>query len=72
MLDVIHGAIFPKTPFERPNSAVFIKYVKRGDLIRVIKMLDEDPFLIYQFDFVGQNILHICAKKGYNEMLAFS
>jgi ankyrin repeat protein len=34
-------------------------------------LLKDDPYLIHQFDLMKMNPMHICAKRGHNELLAF-
>ena len=56
MDEIAESKIFPKEPFERKNSVLFLKFVKRGNIENVIKMLDEDKYMIYQIDYKGQNV----------------
>ena len=42
--DVQNSSIFPREHFERKNSVLFLKLVKRGNIDKVKEMLNEDPF----------------------------
>ena len=44
--------IFSKKPFQRPNSYEFINAVKEGSLKKAIEILQNDRFLVYEFDQV--------------------
>ena len=44
--------VFPKSPFEHKNAYGFIKSVKRGDLEEVRRYLEEERYLVHDFDYV--------------------
>ena len=41
-----------RRPFESNGSYMFLKFVKKGKLAYIEKMLKEDPKLIFDFDLV--------------------
>lgn len=53
MLDeCIKNKIFSKNPFQRPLSYEFIKCAKEGDVKTAAKLVLEDKFLVYEYDYV--------------------
>ncbi len=49
--------LFPKTCCVTNAFKVFMKVVKEGHLILTKERLMDDKYLVYQFDFVGENFI---------------
>jgi ankyrin repeat protein len=62
---------YPRKAFELPDTANFLKAVKSKAWKTVSKMLEFEPKLVQQYDFVGQTALHFCAKRGLHKMMSF-
>ena len=57
---------FPTEPLWRGKKAEnFFWYVKTNQYRKVDLILDDDPFIIYEFDHVGQTVLHHAAKRNH-------
>ena len=57
---------FPTEPYWRGNKAEnFFWLVKSNEIRKVDRMIDDDPFIIYEFDHVGQTVLHHAAKRDF-------
>ena len=48
----MENGIFSKQPFQRPNSLEFITAIKEGNLKKAMILLQNDKFLVYEFDQV--------------------
>jgi ankyrin repeat protein len=62
---------YPMRAFELPDTAIFLKAVKTEAWKTVSDMLEFEPKLVQQYDFVGQTALHLCAKRGLYKMMSF-
>ena len=61
--------VFPQTPYFRPKSKLLIDNVKRGDIDEIYRMLNNDRFLVYDFDHIKQTCLHWAAKRNRPEII---
>ncbi len=58
-LDLVNKKIYSQIPYEKKGSISFLKYVENNDISRVIGMLEQSRFLIYDFN-------HVILNKSYN------
>jgi len=66
--DWLKKNIFPNVPFFRKGSAKLIKAVKNRDVDKIVDLLNNNRFTVYDFDTVHQTALHWAAKRGYPEI----
>ena len=61
---------FPPEPYWRGHKAEnFFWLVKTNEFKKVDKILFDDPFIIYEYDHIGQTVLHHAAKRDYWKLL---
>jgi len=56
---------FPDQPFEMKGSVEFLQLAKDGDTYKMKKILQNNKFLVYQYDSLKQTALHLAAKRGH-------
>ncbi|CDW76885.1 ankyrin repeat-containing protein [Stylonychia lemnae] len=61
--------MLPKVPYEKPETERFLKAVKLDKIHTVWQMLQDDKFLVHQFDHLHQYGLHFAAKRNNPEMI---
>ncbi|CAD8190956.1 unnamed protein product [Paramecium octaurelia] len=56
--------VFPNKPFEHPSSKHFFQLCKQGQDKEIIKCLDDNKYLVYEYDHLLMTTLHWCAMRG--------
>ncbi|CAD8074387.1 unnamed protein product [Paramecium primaurelia] len=56
--------VFPSKPFEHIQSKHFFQLCKQGQDQEIIKFLDNNKYLVYEYDHLLMTTLHWCAMRG--------
>ncbi|CAD8202988.1 unnamed protein product [Paramecium pentaurelia] len=56
--------VFPSKPFEHSQSKHFFQLCKQGQDQQIIKLLDDNKYLVYEYDHLLMTTLHWCAMRG--------
>ncbi|CAK84764.1 unnamed protein product (macronuclear) [Paramecium tetraurelia] len=56
--------VFPSKPFEHSASKHFFQLCKQGQNQEIIKLLDDNKYLVYEYDHLLMTTLHWCAMRG--------
>lgn len=62
--EAFFGKVFSKVPFEKANSYEFLKSIKMEKLHQCNKLLQNNKYLVYDFDDVHMTGLHWAAKMN--------
>ena len=62
---------FPKKPFERECSELFLRAARKNDLKTLRELIMISKYLVYAFDWTFLTPLHWAAKRGYYEVIEF-
>ncbi|KAM3144481.1 hypothetical protein pb186bvf_003350 [Paramecium bursaria] len=60
--------IFPSKPYERQQSKMFIQYVRMNKQSQVDSMLENEKYLVYEYDNLMMTPLHWSSLRGYKEI----
>ncbi|CAD8094367.1 unnamed protein product [Paramecium sonneborni] len=66
---MIENKVFSKKPYQRKMSNEFIHAVKLNQKDRVNELLEQNRYLVFDFDFYNMTALHWACKKGLIEMV---
>ena len=69
LIQIFAKVIIAPTPFYRPDSHKYFECARRGETIGVLETLTKDPYLIYEYNDIGQTIFHMCCKRNMPDLL---
>ncbi|KAL4442916.1 hypothetical protein ABPG74_010805 [Tetrahymena malaccensis] len=67
--DLSKTQIFSSKPFQKKFSYELIQAAKLGDIMKVIECLNENRFLVFDFDYIFQTALHWATKRNHYQIV---
>ncbi|EAS01945.2 ankyrin domain protein (macronuclear) [Tetrahymena thermophila SB210] len=67
--DFSQAQIFSSKPFQKKFSYELIQAAKLGDIMKVIECLNENRFLVFDFDYIYQTALHWATKRNHYQIV---
>ena len=73
-LDNLFGkvVIFPTVPYHRGKIAhEFFNSIKTNDFENVQYFVEQDRFIVYEYDHLGKSCLHWAAQRNYHFIIKY-
>ena len=67
--DLFDRQIVPKEHATSPNAVAFLKFARDEENEKAVYLLKRDRSLIFEYNHIGHNVYHICAKRNNHALL---
>ena len=70
--DLFDRQIVPNEHATSPNALAFLKFARDSNNKEAMSLLKNDRYLIFEYNHLGQNLYHLCAKRDNPSLLTDS